>query len=128
MRFLAHIPRYALIGGFTALDMRMRVASGQNVLSAAFTSAAQVALFNFAPGPLSAIFLSQIALAAGPAAMAAYRTRKAHMQSLLRPRLGRGYQDTEQAYTMRQAALQAINRSYLNARFYLGQEASFLHA
>ena len=46
------------------------------------------------------------------------------------PRLHTGgdYQDTEQAYTMRQAAAQEMSRSLLNARQYLGKEAAFMHA
>jgi len=40
---------------------------------------------------------------------------------------GRGFRDTEEAYTMRQAAVQEMAGSLLNARQYLGNEAYFLH-
>jgi hypothetical protein len=40
---------------------------------------------------------------------------------------GRGFRDTEEAYTMRQAAVQEMAGSLLNARQYLGNEAFFLH-
>lgn len=128
MRIIHHIPRYALMGGFTALDFMMRVRAGESVPKAAVTALGTLAVWQFAGGPLSAYFLGQLGMAVAMPAMSAYRVRKAQMRSLLYPRLGRGFQDTEQAYTLRQAALQAINRSYMNARFYLGQEASFLHS
>ena len=41
---------------------------------------------------------------------------------------GRGFKDTQQAYTMRQAAVQEMSGSLLNARQYLGNEAYFLHS
>jgi hypothetical protein len=40
---------------------------------------------------------------------------------------GRGFRDTEEAYTMRQMAVQEMAGSLLNARQYLGNEAFFLH-
>jgi hypothetical protein len=40
---------------------------------------------------------------------------------------GAGYKDTEQAYTMRQRAVQEMGRSVLNARQYLGKEAALFH-
>jgi hypothetical protein len=40
---------------------------------------------------------------------------------------GRGFRDTEEAYTMRQQAVQEMAGSLLNARQYLGNEAFFLH-
>ena len=41
--------------------------------------------------------------------------------------LGGHYQDTDQAYTLRQRNLQAIQESRLNARSVLGNEARMLH-
>ena len=40
---------------------------------------------------------------------------------------GRGFRDSEEAYTMRQAAVQEMAGSLLNARQYLGNESYFLH-
>jgi len=40
---------------------------------------------------------------------------------------GRGFRDSEEAYTMRQMAVQEMAGSLLNARQYLGNEAFFLH-
>lgn len=47
---------------------------------------------------------------------------------LARLEMGQGYQDTEQAYTMRQRAAREMSGSLLNARQYLGKEAALLHA
>ena len=127
MKWIQHIPRYALPGGFAALDFMQRVHQGESFPGALLGAGMTMAVWQFLPGPMTALMLGQLVAAAGPAAMSAYRTRRAYLQSLMRPQLGRGFADTQPAYTMRQAALQAINRSYLNARFYLGQEASFLH-
>jgi hypothetical protein len=41
---------------------------------------------------------------------------------------GRGFQDSRDAYTMRQRAVQEMSGSMMNARQYLGNEAAFLHA
>jgi hypothetical protein len=41
--------------------------------------------------------------------------------------IGGNYVDTKQAYTMRQAAVQAIERSRVTGRQVLGNEASYLH-
>jgi hypothetical protein len=40
---------------------------------------------------------------------------------------GRGFRDTEEAYTMRQLAIQEMSGSLLSARQYLGNEAAFQH-
>ena len=40
---------------------------------------------------------------------------------------GRGFRDTEEAYTMRQQSVMEMSGSLLNARQYLGNEAFFLH-
>jgi hypothetical protein len=41
---------------------------------------------------------------------------------------GGNYRDTQVACTMRQAAVQEMSHSLLNARQYLGREAAYLHA
>jgi hypothetical protein len=42
--------------------------------------------------------------------------------------LGQGYQDTQVAYTMRQAAVRELSGSLMNARQYLGQEGVLSHS
>jgi hypothetical protein len=41
---------------------------------------------------------------------------------------GGGYQDSQQAFTMRQRAIQEMGSSALNARQYLGREAALMHS
>lgn len=41
--------------------------------------------------------------------------------------IGGGYRDTSQALTMRQAAVNALDKSRMNGRLVLGNEASYLH-
>src|ERR1039457_2783219 len=45
-----------------------------------------------------------------------------------RLRMGGDYQDSEQAWTMRQAAVQEMSGSLLNARAWLGREGRAMHA
>lgn len=47
--------------------------------------------------------------------------------NMRKARYGGGYKDTQMALTMRQAAARKMSGSLLNARQFLGQEASFLH-
>lgn len=42
--------------------------------------------------------------------------------------MGGNFQDSESAWTMRQQAVQQMSTSMLNARRYLGAEASFMHS
>ena len=42
--------------------------------------------------------------------------------------MGGGFQDTEQAYTMSQAAAREMSRSLVNARQYLGKESVLMHS
>lgn len=49
-------------------------------------------------------------------------------RNLHRLHMGGDYQDSEQAYTMRQAAVQEMSGSLLNARAWLGREGRAMHA
>lgn len=44
-----------------------------------------------------------------------------------RMEMGGGFQDSQQALTMRQVASQEMSHSVLNARHYLGKEGAFMH-
>ena len=57
----------------------------------------------------------------------AFRQQESNYNQLMRPNLGGNYQDTQQALTMRQAGVQAIQQSKMNARSALGTEASRMH-
>lgn len=55
------------------------------------------------------------------------RATVASARMMDRLQFGGSFQDTQQAYTMRQRAIQEMSGSMLNARQYLGNEAAFLH-
>jgi hypothetical protein len=68
----------------------------------------------------------------GAVGMAAYeagrgRWYKMMEQNYTAGQIGGGYVDTKAAYTMRQAAVQALQQSRINGNMVLGNEASFLH-
>ena len=67
------------------------------------------------------------ARAAASAFPTAYRMKEAHWNQYFKPNLGGNYVDTQQALTMRQAGIQAIQGSRLNARSALGNEAGMMH-
>jgi hypothetical protein len=52
---------------------------------------------------------------------------KGELAQYYRSNFGGNYQDTQQAYTMRQRAVQAMQQSRMNARSVLGSEARTLH-
>src|ERR1017187_866263 len=49
-------------------------------------------------------------------------------RNIRRLRMGGDYQDSEQAWTMRQAAVQEMSGSLMNARAWLGHEGRAMHA
>lgn len=65
------------------------------------------------------------------AGYSAYRDHQLYGQGELkqyyRSNFGGNYQDTQQAYTMRQRAVQSMQESRMNARSVLGSEARTLH-
>lgn len=81
-----------------------------------------------APG----LFWAQLGYEGVKGGVSAYMAAKPQMSRRRRAALDPtnmyfNYQDTEQAYTMRQAAVQAIQGSHLNARSALGGEARLMH-
>lgn len=55
------------------------------------------------------------------------RQRNSYYNSLFNPNLGGDYLDTRPAATMRQRAMNIINRTQINARTFLGNEARMMH-
>lgn len=68
-----------------------------------------------------------IARAAATAIPLAYQAKEARWNQFHKPNLGGDYTDTQQALTMRQAGVQAIQGSRMNARNALGNEAQLMH-
>jgi hypothetical protein len=122
------------IGGFVA-GARQGVSSATGGLAGELIGAALGAPF----GPLG-VAVGQIAGNFIGAPVAAFFTRRGSYErgrrasyaaagaiSKHKVQFGRGFRDTEEAYTMRQMAVQEMAGSLLNARQYLGNEAFFLH-
>jgi len=115
------------IGGFTALDWKSNMAQGDSFGVAGAKSLGTALLWHTNP----ALMWTYTAATAIPAAYQAgnqwYRkTSDAYRMQLSSQSngvVGGMYQDTQRAQTMRQAAVQAIEGSKLNARSALGGEA-----
>lgn len=112
---------------FAAIDIPMNMAAGDDFGTAALKSGASAALWASAPWTMGAYTAATLIPIAGAAL---YNTKRqktndwnmVHMQG----QLGGNYMDTQRALTMRQAAVEAIQGSKLNARSALGGEAKIL--
>ena len=112
---------------FAAIDVPMNMAAGDDFGTAALKSSASAALWATAPGVMTAHMAATGLPMASAALYSAHRNRvmwwnKQHLQGTV----GGGYMDTQRALTMRQAAVQSIEASKMNARSSLGGEARIL--
>lgn len=119
------------ITGFAGLSFGMKALTGelqsQGILEAGARSVVE-GMFMSAFNPIGdAALLGTMAAAGVKATDRLAKKGKGFRRSLGGPNVGGGYQDTQQAYTMRQRAVQAIQQSRMNARSVLGNEASLLH-
>ncbi len=108
------------------VDTYMNIKSGDDVGTALVKGAFSGMLWTTMPGIMAATQVAQIA----PAAFTGYQNwknqKKQWWNTQFMPNFGGNYQDTQRALTMRQAAIQAIQGSKLNARSALGGEARLL--
>jgi hypothetical protein len=79
------------------------------------------------PGAAAAYGLASLAVAGGAAAYNSVRKQQQKWKDNRQTGMRATYADSEQALTMRQAAVQAIQGSRMNARNALGGEASMMH-
>lgn len=99
------------------------ISTGQALVRGAFWAGAEALL----PG---VGMVSTIASVAGMATESYIDHKKyGHnkIKSYYRPGFGGNYQDTQQAYTMRQRSAQALQQTKMNARSVLGSEARTFH-
>jgi len=115
--------------GMTALDFKSNLDQGQGVGEAALKSAASFAAWSAA----APVMWGHMAATTGiDAVEAGYKWRKQRSEEM-RSQLvsdrtvGGNYIDSSRAQTMRQAAVQAIQGSKMNARSSLGGEARLFH-
>lgn len=71
--------------------------------------------------------LAQLGFATGSMVNTAAHTMKGNQMEWLGRNLGGNFKDTQQAYTMRQQAIETMKRTGLDVRQTLGSEASFMH-
>ena len=101
---------------------------GYSKMSAMGRAGVDLALISTAMGPYMAVTMAP-SLASAGAGVASYIDKKrSFYKSAGRPGLiGRGFQDTDATYTMRQRGVQAILTSRMNARNSMGNEAAMMH-
>lgn len=114
--------------GFGVLDAGMNMAAGDDAGTAMLKAGVSTALWHTMPG----IMTAHMAATTVPTAVAAYTNwKKKSLENWNRQHLqgtvGGNYQDTQRAMTMRQAAVEAIQGSKMNARSALGGEARILN-
>lgn len=112
--------------GWAGLDTYMNMKEGDDFGTAVVKGAATGMLWTVAPGPMWAATLAP-AVRDGVIAYNNWHKGKSDWwQQQHLPNFGGQYQDTQRAMTMRQAAVQQIQGSKLNARSALGGEAKLL--
>lgn len=120
---LSNRAKFGAFAGTAVIDTILNIHDGDDFGTAAVKGAFDGMLLVTAPYVMGAIELGQI----GSAAYAGYHQYQRQQQSWwnkqFAPNFGGNYQDTRRAQTMRQAAVEAIQGSKLNARSALGGEA-----
>lgn len=113
--------------GTAAIDVFLNMKSGDDFGTALVKGTATGMLWATAPLVMGSIEAAQLI----PAAYEGYhnwkREKEQWWNQQFSPNFGGNYQDTRRALTMRQAAVEAIQGSKLNARSALGGEARLLH-
>ena len=100
---------------------------GRSATSALTHGVIDAALWRTMPGPFMGYIAATSLPHAGVAVAQTVRDRRDEWNQLHRPNFGGKYRDTDHAYTMRQAAVQAISGSKMNARSAIGGEARLMH-
>ncbi|MGG0592517.1 hypothetical protein ABEY80_22030 [Priestia megaterium] len=110
-----------------ALDVKSNMANGDDFITASMKSTASAMLWSRFPLAMTAVTAAQVT----PQAVSAYTQwhkgkEEWWNQQFYRGVVGGSYEDTQRALTMRQAAVQQIQGSKMNARSALGGEARIL--
>ncbi len=119
------------LGGSLAwmgVSTAMNVSGGDDLGTGLVKAGAETALWNFAPG----IMTAHLAATTIPDMVIAghewkRRREGEYKKNFYRGTVGGDYIDTQRAATMRQASVEAINGSKINARSILGGEARLLN-
>jgi hypothetical protein len=113
--------------GFGVIDAGMNMAAGDDAFTAVGKAAVSTALWYTAPGIMTAHLAATTVPSMVGAGVQWHKKQKAGWnQAHLQGMVGGNFQDSQRALTMRQAAVQAIQGSKMNARSALGGEARIL--
>lgn len=130
-KYLGKVPKADMFGFAlgAGIETISSIKQGKGIGESLFRGAAMGVVENVIGGwSLLALSLAPVA----PSLARGYLNWQDKLNSKYRARtdpanMSFSYSDTEQAYTMRQAAIQAIQGSKLNARSALGGEARLMH-
>lgn len=105
-------------------QLKNQTEQGRSLGASFMRAAATGAAYTIAPEVMYGRDAAKMATSGATAAIQ-FRRRKGHELAAenRNAQIGRGFQDTEQAHTMRQAATQQIQANKMNARSALGGEA-----
>lgn len=114
-----------MTAGFTAFDMYSNVQNGDDIGTAGVKAGANYMLWSALPGPMTALTFAPMVAKGAMQAGTFMNHKQQWWNKQFHPgnTVGGQYMDTQRAQTMRQAAVQAIQGSKLNARSALGGEA-----
>lgn len=113
--------------GTAVFDTYFNMKNGDDFGTAAVKGAFDGMLWATAPYVMGAVQVAQVGTAAFNGYNTWMRQQKQWWNRQFLPNFGGNYQDTRRAQTMRQAAIQAIQGSKLNARSALGGEARLIN-
>lgn len=111
---------------FTVSTLNSKMKQGDSLGVAALKSASGYAFRKVAPHASYGLMAAELGVSLGAAGFQVYQNKSNWLRANLKPGPRFRYTDTEGAHTMRQAAVQAIQGSKLNARSALGGEARLL--
>lgn len=115
--------------GFFALDAGFNMSQGDDIGTAAIKSAATTVVAASNPLAFTAYTLGSVAIDGASGIIDLKRERQAQWNKSFAysNEVGGNFYDSQRAQTMRQAAVQAIQGSKMNARSALGGEAKIMH-
>lgn len=112
------------VGVSTAMEMtNPNISTSEALVRGAFFAVGETVISGF--GMITTV--GAVAKAATESYIDYRRYGQSKMQQYYRPGFGGQYNDTQQAYTMRQRGVQAMQASKMNARSVLGSEARTFH-
>lgn len=118
---------WGLVAVDVGLNTFFNIKEGNSISTSLIKGTLQAIPYAIMPGPMFTYDLTRAGVALAKAAHQYNRVLSQKYTNMINPQPRFTYMDTRQALTMRQAAVQAIQGSKLNARNALGGEAALMH-